>query len=215
MHGLLRAAACGLVGAVLILGSGATRALAQDDDDDTNKSMDQRILQNVLGTLGLKNSSDIEYRERSPLVIPPKVDLPPPQASATAATPNWPVDPDIKRRHEESNRRFNEVDDTRPLRPSELNVGDKVKNRGPSESQDQLDGRPSRPSDLGYTGGVWHSLFGNKDEGVKFTQEPPRTSLIEPPTGYQTPSPDQPYGAKGESLVPKIPTFWDYGTPQK
>ena len=27
-----------------------------------------------------------------------------------------------------------------------------------------------------------------------FTTEPPRTSLIAPPAGYQTPSPAQPYG---------------------
>ena len=30
---------------------------------------------------------------------------------------------------------------------------------------------------------------------AQFTGEPPRTSLTEPPPGYQTPSPDQPYGS--------------------
>ena len=38
-------------------------------------------------------------------------------------------------------------------------------------------------------------MFGSKDDEVaKFTSEPPRASLTEPPPGYQTPSPDQPYG---------------------
>ena len=43
---------------------------------------------------------------------------------------------------------------------------------------------------------------GNKEETVKFTGEPPRTSLTDPPPGYQTPSPDQPYGA-GKAGAPK------------
>jgi len=211
MRGLVRAAACGMVGAMLVLG--ACPALAQDDED--NKSFDQKIIGNVLGTLGLRTTDDIDYRERSPLVIPPKVELPPPQANATAAAPNWPVDPDLKRRKEESKRRFDEVEDTRPLRPNELNVGDRKRNTGPAESQDQIDGRPSRPSDLGYKGGIMGSLFAKDQDTAKFTGEPPRTSLIEPPVGYQTPSPDQPYGAKGESLVPKIPSFFDFGTATK
>jgi hypothetical protein len=211
MRGLVRAAACGMVGAVLVLG--ACPARAQDDED--NKSFDQKIIGNVLGTLGLRSTDDIDYRERSPLVIPPKVELPPPQANATAAAPNWPVDPDVKRRKEESSRRFNEVEDTRPLRPNELNVGDRKRNTGPAESQDQIDGRPSRPSDLGYKGGVLGSIFAKDQDTAKFTSEPPRTSLIDPPVGYQTPSPDQPYGAKSESLMPKIPSFFDFGTATK
>jgi hypothetical protein len=31
-------------------------------------------------------------------------------------------------------------------------------------------------------------------EGAKFLREPPRGSLTAPPTGYLTPSPEQPYG---------------------
>ncbi|MFL5065071.1 MAG: hypothetical protein ACJ8ED_10520, partial [Xanthobacteraceae bacterium] len=59
------------------------------------------------------------------------------------------------------------------------------------------------------------SVFGNKDERVQFTEEPPRTSLIEPPAGYQTPSPNQPYTAKPEKWVPQIPSFFDFGTGTK
>jgi hypothetical protein len=33
-----------------------------------------------------------------------------------------------------------------------------------------------------------------KEEYGTFTGEPPRASLTDPPPGYQTPSPDQPYG---------------------
>jgi len=43
---------------------------------------------------------------------------------------------------------------------------------------------------------------GKKEETAKFTGEPPRSSLTDPPPGYQTPSPDQPYGL-GKAGPPK------------
>jgi hypothetical protein len=53
------------------------------------------------------------------------------------------------------------------------------------------------PSQLGYIGGLFSmkSLgFGSRDEVGTFTQEPARDTLADPPAGYQTPSPSQPYG---------------------
>jgi hypothetical protein len=209
MRSFVQTAACGLVVSGLILGGSVSRALAEDDET----SMDQKIIKGVLGKLGIRGGADIEYRERSPLVLPPKIELPPPQANATTSTKNWPVDPDQKRRREEANRRRDEVEESRPLRPSELNVGERTRNRGPAPTQEQMEGRPSR--DLGTGSGIFGSVFGNKDERVQFVEEPPRTSLIEPPPGYQTPSPNQPYAAKPERWMPQIPSFFDYGTVQK
>ncbi len=41
----------------------------------------------------------IDYRERSPLVVPPKLDLPPPAASTDdVKIANWPKDPDERQR---------------------------------------------------------------------------------------------------------------------
>jgi hypothetical protein len=207
----MRAAACGLIGAVLVVGA-SSRAAAEDDDE---KSFDRKIRDGLMGALGIKGGPDIDFRERSPLVLPPRIDLPPPQTNATTGVPNWPVDVDHKRRREESNRRRDEVEESRPLRPSELNVGQRTRSRTPAPTQDQIEGRPSRPSELGYTGGIFGSIFGNKEEAVPFTSEPPRTSLTEPPVGYQTPSPNQPYAAKPERWAPKIPSFFDFGTDNK
>ncbi|MFL5028607.1 MAG: hypothetical protein ACJ8E1_01945 [Xanthobacteraceae bacterium] len=209
MRSFVQTAACGLVASVLVLGGSASRAVAEDDDT----SFDQKIIQNVLGKLGVRGGADIEYRERSPLVLPPKIDLPPPQTNATTGTKNWPVDPDAKRRREEANRRRDEVEESRPLRPSELNVGERTRNRGPAPTQEEMELRPNR--NLGTSSGILGSVFGNKDERVQFTEEPPRTSLIEPPAGYQTPSPNQPYTAKPEKWVPQIPSFFDFGTGTK
>src|SRR5215207_6436626 len=86
-HGLV---AC-VCGALLALGStGAVKAQQADDDED---SFEQRIIKNILGGLGVDvgNKKGIDYRERSPLVIPPSLDLPPPdQANVSAQNPAWP-----------------------------------------------------------------------------------------------------------------------------
>ena len=65
---------------------------------------------------------------------------------------------------------------------------------------------PSKPSELGYTGGLFSSMFsgfglGSKEETATFDREPPRTSLTDPPVGYRTPAPNQAYGL-GKSTEP-------------
>src|SRR5690606_32814855 len=72
-------------------------AHAEDDDE----AIDNKIIRNVLEGLGLRaTDKNIDYRERSPLVVPPDTaTLPPPEATgAQASVPaNWPVDQDVKR----------------------------------------------------------------------------------------------------------------------
>jgi hypothetical protein len=198
-------AAAGMALAALVPG----QARAGDDDSDAWWNFDKRIMDSVMHSLGLKNGteSDIEYRERSPLVVPPSRDLPPPQSSATTRAPNWPADADVQRRQAAKAKK--KVDSTYPedvtfgrsLRPSELNKGNgQVANSGSGDggvangtSDMENNVKPSR---LGYKGGLFSSLFssgGDNDVGT-FTSEPPRTNLTEPPPGYQTPSPNQPYG---------------------
>ena len=46
-------------------------------------------------------------------------------------------------------------------------------------------------------------------ETATFTGEPPRSSLTEPPPGYQTPSSAAPYAAGDERNGWKIPTLFD------
>src|SRR6266581_6387724 len=89
--------------AVIALGIGvvmtAGAARAQDDDED-EKTFEERIIEGIMAGIGGTNMDNrgIEYRERSPLVVPPKLDLPPPAASSEAKAPNWPKDPDEARR---------------------------------------------------------------------------------------------------------------------
>src|SRR5882757_4061855 len=84
---LLLACACGMM---LCLPAALT---AHADDDDT---FEQKVIKNILGGMGVDvGRGGIDYRERSPLVIPPTRDLPPPEsAAASARNPAWPREPE-------------------------------------------------------------------------------------------------------------------------
>lgn len=170
-------------------------------------TFEEKLIDNLMSGLGAKSMEKpgIEYRERSPLVVPPKLDLPPPAATEAAVAPNWPKDPDEKRRKEAIAARKKATKSTepwlagRPLSPSEMNAA----RTAPSSRQSNEPVQPGSntnnptlsPAQLGYTGGLWKLFKGNESESKQFTSEPPRQSLVEPPPGYQTPSSNYAYGS--------------------
>ncbi len=194
-----RFAFAGALGLALLAAFLPARAQAQDDDDD-----DKKILNDLMRSFGLRNGSEsqIEYRERSPLVIPPSKNLPPPEQSGAGRDAAWPVDPDVKRKKEAAAKRkerkgYDPDYEGRNLTPSELNPAGVNRSAGRPGTPDSMgsDGKSMQPSELGYFGGLFSSFGGSsKDEVSSFDKEPPRTSLTAPPSGYQTPSGAQPYG---------------------
>jgi hypothetical protein len=202
-----RSALVAVLGFVLVLGM--PHAYAADDEEE-DLSFEQKLMRSLLGGI-LTPGPEIDYRERSPLVVPPSRDLPSPDKSAAVVNnPAWPVDADVKKRKEEAKRKrekrpVNPDDEARALLPSELEVGRKAGAGRVQPGRAPTDNEVARGvSD--YKGGLWSSLFsGNKKaEPVPFAGEPVRSSLIEPPTGYRTPSPNQPYGVlSDEKYTPK------------
>ena len=78
------------LGIGLVMATGAARAQEDDDDD---KTFEEKIIEGIMAGVGGTNMDNrgIDYRERSPLVVPPKLDLPPPAtAAAEVKDPNWP-----------------------------------------------------------------------------------------------------------------------------
>src|SRR5215469_1256912 len=71
-----------VLGIGLLMAAGAARA---GDDEDEDKTFEEKIIEGIMKGVGATNmeNSSIDYRERSPLVVPPKLDLPKP-ASAKA-----------------------------------------------------------------------------------------------------------------------------------
>jgi hypothetical protein len=220
----------------VLLGVGllmATHAARAGDDDDDEKTFEEKIIDNVMKGLGATNMehSSIDYRERSPLVVPPKLDLPPPASAATEkAVPNWPQDPDEKRRkaaialrkkqkgdHKDATQAA--IDEARPLKPSELNVARGRPDPEGAKNADSLKpgdpgAAPLSPSQLGYEGGFLGLFKGSgKTESAEFKAEPPRSSLVQPPPGYQTPSPNFMYGTGPRQSLnkPYNPAAGQYG----
>jgi hypothetical protein len=176
-------------------------ARAGDDDDISSK---ESFSEKFWKTLGVKNPGDTEYEinysERSPLVVPPSRTLPPP-VNGAATAPNWPRDPDAaKRKAKKDDKpviqqydRAAEAD--RALRPDELNNVSRntrtVSAPGVGEQSEPVNKPKRNLFDFSW-------MNPNRTETATFTGEPARANLTDPPPGYLTPSPDQPYG-----LVPE------------
>jgi hypothetical protein len=194
--------ATALLGIGLVMASAPARA---DDDDEDEKTFEEKIIEGIMRGIGGTNmeNTGIEYRERSPLVVPPKLDLPPPASEAAQQNaPNWPKDPDIQRRKAAIAARKKENKDPREaarvLTPTELSAGKTIAptrtNNDPVQPGVTKPDSILSPSQLGYSGGLSGLFGGNKSESAPFKGEPTRESLTQPPTGYQTPSPNYAYG---------------------
>jgi hypothetical protein len=208
VHARLACAASGVALAVLVVcASGAARAA--DDDVSSSKS----IYDTIMETIGVGGGQDIQYGERSPLVVPPTQDLPPPQANAPPPVANWPQDPDIARRKQAKQKEQRRpqkdyvIESSRPLRPDELRSSGAPAGGGGTATASNDGGEVSRPKKS-----IFGFSFFHKEEYATFTGEPARTSLTDPPPGYQTPSPDQPYGIGPEQKKYKVPTVADRQT---
>jgi hypothetical protein len=185
----------------------ALPAAAQEDEGPTE-------LQKLLGAAGILDlpKDPIEYQERSPLVVPPSAQLPPPQhvGDVSKLNPEWPADPDWRRirdgaaQSKISNeaRRGNvypdgglvKVEDmsrVNPARPEKKKGNDPSGGYTTMGEERNAGAERYSPSQLGFLG------WGKKDS-VSFTGEPERSVLTEPPSGYRTPSPNAPYGVVEE-----------------
>lgn len=191
----------------------AATAAARAGDDDTQASSGG-FYDTILQVIGLSGGANINYSERSPLVVPPTKDLPPPAANAAPAVPDWPKDPDVNRRAKAKAKEKPHAhpdyasDLARPLRPDELNVpGANTASRGsaPTPGASSNADYPERD----YTApkkSVFDLFRTSKQEYATFTGEPTRTNLTDPPAGYMTPSADQPYGIGPDQKKYRIPT---------
>jgi hypothetical protein len=211
-HKLGLRAPFGRLALALLALCGSTAVALADDTLSSGSSFYDEMLQ----IIGVNGGNNIDYSERSPLVVPPTRDLPPPAADAAPAVPNWPKDPDIRRR---AQARATEkpkphpdyvIDSSRPLRPDELNVAGTATTgaaNGPhSADYPEQDYQPPKKNIFSF------DLFNrNKSEYGTFTGEPTRTSLTDPPPGYLTPSPDQPYGVGPEQRKYAVPTVGSHG----
>ena len=184
-----RATSIRLLGAALgiglLIGAHSTARAYEIEEDDMP---DVKFFRGIMKSLGVQKGDGIDYRERSPLVVPPNRNLPPPATNAKSEkNPRWPVDPEVKERRAakaEANKSSRMVDEAmermRPLRPNE---NPRANGATPENKEKIIDySQPMRPNELGYKGGLFSSILSKKEtEYTTFVGEQPRTSLIEPP----------------------------------
>jgi hypothetical protein len=206
------AARAAILAVTLSLALSAGLAHAADDDEE-DVPLDTKLFRRFMKDIGAqRDGPPIEYRERAPLVVPPSRNLPPPQdiTGSIDANPAWPKDPDSTSRRKQTANAAAErarlkgsadraADDARPLSRTELDRGRvATSNSGPVSPEADDAQRPMRPDQLGnkrtFFDNVFNMFTPEKAESAQFTSEPPRTSMTAPPPGYQTPSPDAPYG---------------------
>jgi hypothetical protein len=180
----LRLAAVAL-GIGLVMTASAARA---GSDEEDNRSFSEKLVDGIKAGFTTTNmeSKGIDYRERSPLVVPPQLDLPPPAAAAREVNaPNWPKDPDEKRRKAAvAARKKSLTNSSHDLTPAEVEAA-----KASAAASEQALPQQS-------FGEKFSTYFGSvaKPEIGQFKGEPTRETLTQPPPGYQIPSPNYAYG---------------------
>jgi hypothetical protein len=178
-------------------------AMAQEEEPNE--------LQKVFGAMGILDlpKPDIDYSERSPLVVPQTAELPKPgQTDIKQLNPEWPVDQDItraKKAAKDAKKPIDAVTDSfyggRLVKQGDFKPAAKGSGSGSGEmtagEEAMLGKNQYNPTQLGFKG------WGKKEETV-FTGEPDRQSLLQPPPGYRTPSPNAPYGVVEEEQNNKV-----------
>ncbi len=156
------------------------------------------FMKDMLGSIGLipKERPPIEYRERAPLVLPPKMELrdPADPRSLQAANPQWPNDPDVvaaRRRAQEASLPVTETEKRRLDRNPTLSIHEIRQGRRPGAEV------PSEPvlrrGDNARDALLVHPdqlrAEGRKQEAaLSSMEEPERGRLTEPPGGFRKPT---------------------------
>lgn len=155
-------------------------------------------IKNLLGAVGITSPEKdaIAYRERAPLVLPPKMQLREPagKVNTAAANPQWPKDPDV-----EAKQRLS-AEQRRPVTESEVR---RLADRNPRLSIDEIRaGRAStstasvepkvhrgdnaRDALLLSPDELMRTAKSDDAEDAKLAEgEPLRKSLAEPPSGFR------------------------------
>jgi hypothetical protein len=222
--------AFGLAVLSLSLGLAVTAGTARAEDND-GRTMSEKISDGFYGMIRGTNMDNrgIDYRERSPLVVPPTLDLPPPSASSGDAQQiaNWPKDPDERTRKAVIAAKKKNAPPVSRVQaaanggqPQAINIAPPVEEAAapgttrPAYASDRngtalTDPVYDKPGDL-FTGGASDladklgvgDLFGGSKKSAMYEPgtEPAREALTQPPIGYQTPSAGYAYGETKKSI---------------
>lgn len=162
-------------------------------------AQDGGIVRGLFNAIGLTPSEKdpIEYRERAPLVVPPKGGLPQPQAPAADRSAAWPNDPDVVARRKEAAER-NQPSRTLPWQAEEPRLSPGQLRSGPRTARNAIDDPAARRTNEDDTSKMIlqpRMQMGAADarrleslNNLRPGEEPERKSLSDPPAGYRKPT---------------------------
>ncbi len=152
------------------------------------------MYESLMDMVGLSEKADpppIAYRERSPLVVPPKNELPSPQQSASQRTAAWPTDQEVVRARKKADangkRRNVDTDGREAVTPEELRAA-RTAGTGPVSgpdrgcSMDPFDKSSCSPEE--YWSRLAVTATKKEEPVLQAGVEPPREFLTQPPKGY-------------------------------
>jgi hypothetical protein len=143
--------------------------------------------------LGLSKDEQapIDYREHGKIVLPPKMDLPPPESAASQSGADWPVNQEVQRKKvakEEAKKQIAGQGDAR------LRYTHPVPPNAPVtvRAADQQEPSGASPEGTAATSSVLGSLnpmsWVGMGKSVPLGPEPDREWLTDPPKGYRAPA---------------------------
>lgn len=160
-----------------------------------------QVVESLMNFFGVhEEKPEVEYRERAPLVVPPKNQLRPPQESASAKHTAWPKDPDVQRRKAAAASGRMPVTETEEYRRAEnptlpidqMRAGRKAgagvtTAPAPVYGDSGRDGNWIHPDNLRAMHAKAQQASGATGGGVGCNgqEEPSRRYLTEPPTGLR------------------------------
>jgi len=154
------------------------------------------MYESLLDMVGMGEKSDpppIAYRERSPLVVPPKMELPAPKPAPSQRAAAWPTDQEVVRARKKADtsgkRKYLESEGGEKVSIEDLRAGRPLPNPAeagvaPAEdcSMDVFSSSVCPPHIY------WARLAGTptkkEEQGLQAGVEPPREYLTQPPKGY-------------------------------
>jgi len=177
------------------------------------------LMKDLLGWMGIvpEDRPAIDYRERAPLVVPPKMELrsPADPTSIQARAPNWPKDPDVeaaRKRDAEARLPRTETDVYKRNQNPHLSIDQIRAGRRPGAGL-QDGPAPHRNDGSRYSDWVHPDTLRGQGRSSEPTLaagvEPERRQLSDPPTGLRKPVD----GAKPSTTYDPIQRE-DPGTPQ-
>lgn len=176
------------VAALLVAASGASA----DGDGVAMKSL--------LGAIGIipRERPPIEYRERPPLVVPPKLELRPPADAGIVGgqVANWPKDPDVLARQRDAAEARKPFSDNSRLSPDEIQAGRRAGSASVSTNPAARHSEKTTmtPEELRAVDPR------NNARPVLAGAEPERRALTEPPSGYRKPAGNAPMRATADAV---------------